>query len=227
MESLVRFSDYDIFGYLASGLVALGIYDLGFGTHFVVGAEWSVTHGAFIVIAAYVLGHVVAAFATPIFDRFFVRTLLGRPSDILMRPHKPSPCFNWRKWVLSGYLEPLNEEVQRRVLERAGLKDAENDPYRGERIFWRAWPLIKRDPIPYARMDAFLRLYGFCRNFSFICLIGALAFLFRPPILPGLPPSRYLPAILMMAVSVVLFQRYLKFFRAYGSEVLTTYAEPE
>jgi hypothetical protein len=73
-------------------------------------------------------------------------------------------------------------------------------------------------------MDVFLRLYGFCRNFSFICLVAAAACFYRAAL-----PRWRAPAISawgLLFVFLAVFHRYLKFFRAYGAEVLSTYAEP-
>lgn len=231
MDGLVKFSDYDIFGYLASGIVGLWVCDAMFGTQIVTIESWTVTHGAFAIIAAYVLGHGIAASATLILDRLLVRECLGNPTGILLADHSASrsrkggKAFNWRKWVLSGYLEPLPSAVQQRVLERA--KIAPDDQDKGEKAFYRAWPIIKRDPMPYARMESFLRLYGFCRNFSFISLAAAIAFYFRPPVIPTLQQGSLFPATCALLSAVVMFHRYLKFFRAYSAEVFTTYAEPE
>jgi len=231
MDGLVKFSDYDIFGYLASGLVVLALCDTTLCTHIVFDADWTVAHSAFVVIAAYMAGHIVAAGATLFFDRLFVRNVFGRPSDILMND-APAPestgtwlqRFNWRKWLLSGFLEPLMPEVQRRVLARAGL--AASDGGRGEKAFWRAWPVIKRDALPYARMESFLRLYAFCRNMSFVSFVAAIVFLFRAPSLPDVPENSWYPFWAALLVSVAMFHRYLKFFRAYSAEVFSTYAEP-
>jgi hypothetical protein len=222
MDGFVRFSDYDIFGYLSCGLVALGIWDASFGSHLVLGVEWTITHGAVTIIAAYVAGHANAAAATLILDRIVVRGTCGTPATILMsRRSSKKRGVNWRKWLLSGFLEPLSSEVQERVRLRSGLHNPS-----GEDVFWKAWPIVKRDPVPYGRVDAFLRLYGFCRNFSFVMLAAAVLFFFFPPTIEGQLINRYQASAGAFLVSLVMFHRYLKFFRAYSAEVLSTYAEP-
>lgn len=226
MDGLARFSDYDIFGYLSCGLVALGVWDASLHTHLVLGTEWTITHGAAVVIAAYVIGHGIAASATLVLDRLIVRSIFGTPANILMKNHahktgSKRPFFNWRKWLLSGFLEPLSPKVQERVRERAKLTNPS-----GEDVFWRAWPIIKRDPVPYARVDSFLRLYGFCRNFSFVMLCAAILFFIYPPTIDQTPIDRVEASVGAFAISLVMFHRYLKFFRAYSAEVLSTYAEP-
>ncbi len=87
--------------------------------------------------------------------------------------------------MLSGYLEPLPESVQDAALMRAGI--AAYTKGVGEIVFWKAWPVIKRDALPYTRMDAFLRLYGFCRNLSFAALVAA-----------GLPPVLKTPSLVFL-----------------------------
>lgn len=221
---LVKFSDYDLFGYFVSGLVMLGVIDEVTKTKLVIGADWTqVEHTAFVIIAAYVLGHITASAAALFFDRILVRKALGTPSEILFgEPVKGH--FNWKKWLLSGFFEPLPESIKAAALAQAGIaKYAKGD---GEIVFWKAWPVIKRDALPYARMDAFLRLYGFCRNLSFVAFVAGVAFVFKPPAIPGMAPPAWAPAVTMFAVSLAMFHRYLKFFRLYSVEVISTYAEP-
>lgn len=220
---LVKFSDYDLFGYFASGLVTLGIIDEVAKTKLVIGAEWTVGHSAFVIIAAYVLGHIMASAATLLFDRILVRKAMGIPSEIMFGKPVKGP-FNWKAWLLSGFFEPLPEGVKAAALTRAGI--AQYSKGVGEIIFWKAWPVIKRDALPYARMDAFLRLYGFCRNLSFTTLVAGVAFIFKVPTVPGMTLPAWVPAVTMFAVSLAMFHRYLKFFRAYSVEVISTYAEP-
>ncbi len=220
---LVKFSDYDLFGYFASGIVTLGIIDEVAGTTLVIGADWTFGHGAFVVIAAYVLGHIMASAATLFFDRLLVRKLLGMPSEVLF--DDPVDGFDWKAWLLSGYLEPLPAGVKSAVLTRAGLNGTEKGA--GETVFWKAWPVIKRDAPALCADDAFLRLYGFCRNFSFTTFLAGVAFCFTTPAVPDTSFPGWAPAATMFAVSLAMFHRYLKFFRAYGVEIFSTYAEPK
>ena len=228
MDGLSKLSDYDIFGYLAPGLVLLVVCDLTFGTT-VFANGMTVTTGALVVIASYVIGHATAAGAAFFWDRILVRGLMGMPTEILMRK-RVKGGFAWRKWFFSGFFDPLPTEVRKRVLSRAGFTEEEfdeapNDNW-GERVFARAWPIIKRDPVPYGRMESFLRLYGFCRNISFVAFVVALIFLIYPSASFGLPANSPVPALAALLISLVMFHRYLKFLRLYSFEVFSTYAEP-
>lgn len=243
MESLFRFSDYDIFGYLVSGLAVLGVCDATIATHLVLDVEWTVTHVGFVIISAYVIGHIVASAATLIFDRLLVRGLIGTPSNLLMRRKTGERAperekrekwrRGWARWMLGEYLEPIDSSVRSRVIERAGIDPhaADNDAELGEKVFWRAWPVIKRAPIPYGRMDSFLRLYGFCRHLSFVSLLAAIGFAYaiwvHPPPASDTPRPDVWWIFGALTISVVLFRRYLKFFRLYGVEIFSTYAESE
>lgn len=228
MDGVSKLSDYDIFGYLAPGLVLLAVSDATFGTS-IFASGLTVTTGALIVIAAYVLGQISAAAAALVWDRVLVRAVMGMPTEILMRK-RSAARFGWRKWLFSGYFEPLPSEVRKRALTRAGFSeedaDAAPDQKWGERVFARAWPVLKRDPVPYGRMESFLRLYGFCRNISFVAFVVAILFWITPPVLPSITAGALAPALLALAVSVAMFHRYLKFLRLYSFEVFTTYAEP-
>jgi hypothetical protein len=227
MDGISKLSDYDIFGYLAPGLVLFAICDISFGTTLF--TDMTVATGAFVLIAAYVLGHATAAAATLLWDRIIVRSFLGMPTSNLMAKSQKWRV-PWRKWLLSGYYDPLPSTVRERVITRAGFTVAQvdaapNDGW-GEKVFARAWPVIKRDPVPYARMDSFLRLYGFCRNISFVAFVMAVVFWINPPTVTGVSVDGALFGWTALAVSVVMFHRYLKFFRLYSFEVFSTYAEP-
>jgi hypothetical protein len=228
MEKLVRFSDYDVFGYLAPGFVLMGICDVAIGTNLVTGVEWTVVHTGFVIIVGYVIGHGVAAFSTPILDRLIVRKLIGTPTKLLMQKRRDSRLPRWIRIMLGEYLTPLPADVQDRIIERAGLQPHSAIADNSESLFYRAWPVIKREPIPYGRMDSFLRLYGFCRSLSVVSLISAVALLFawvQHPTGAKLPSGLGWWIVIALVISVTMFKRYLKFFRLYGIEVLSTFAE--
>ena len=223
MSNLVRFSDYDVFGYLIPGLVLIACWDLVQGTHFVWEHEnWTISAAAFVVILGYVLGHIAAALATLCFDRLLVRGVIGAPPVLLFkRSRQPS----WHAWILGEYLVPLHPHVRERVIAAAGLDPAKATTDIGETLFWRAWPVIKRDPIPCARMESFLRLYGFCRNFSFVSLVAAVAIATAPLFPHGANDVDPRWAILALFISAAMFYRYLKFLRLYSVEIFSTFAE--
>lgn len=228
MDGVSKLSDYDIFGYLAPGLVLLAVSDATLGSS-IFASGLTVITGALIVIAAYVLGQISAAAAALVWDRLLVRAIMGMPTEILMRK-RAQARFGWQRWLFSGYFEPLPSEVRKRALARAGFTeedaDAAPDGKWGEKVFVRAWPVLKRDPVPYGRMESFLRLYGFCRNISFVAFVVGILFWMEPPEISWIAAGDLAPALIALTISIAMFHRYLKFLRLYSFEVFTTYAEP-
>jgi hypothetical protein len=230
MDKLLRLSDYDIFAYLVPGLVVLGMWDIVFGTNLVTDAEWTVAHTGFVIVLGYVIGHVVAAVSTPVLDRFIVRGLVGPPMKLLMQRTRDARLSIWRRWLFGGYMDPLPASVQDRVIQRAGLSahDVVTDLEASEALFFQAWPVIKREPIPYSRMDSFLRLYGFCRSLSVVSLLCALGLFYvwvQHPAGAKVTTGLGWWIVLAFILSITMFKRYLRFFRSYGVEVLSTFAE--
>jgi hypothetical protein len=113
LDKLLRFSDYDVFGYVASGLAALAFWDLAFGTSYVVGAQWTVASGALTIGGAYMLGQILASPSSWLIERRFVRKVLGSPSVILMDDVR----LGWRRFLKAVIL----------TLSRVGLRCRECD----------------------------------------------------------------------------------------------------
>lgn len=209
MNDFFRFSDYDLFAYLASGLAALGVWDLALSTHLVLGATWNVNTAALTLAGAYVLGHLVATPAAWILQHHVTHGLLRSPSEVLVG----TTPLAWRSWlrrtVLRTYYSPLDGSVRTRIRQNA--RGCSPHPT-GEELFWCAFPLARDQPMTYGRMEAFLRLYGFCRNVAFVGIVGSIA-LFST----GANPTT---AALLGLGGLGMFHRYLKFYRAYALEVL-------
>jgi hypothetical protein len=230
VDKLFRFSDYDLFGYLAAGIIVFGLCDFTIGTQIVWKDSWSISSAVAVILGGYVLGHIVSGLAALIVDRWLVRSLLGTPANLLFRADTRKITL-FQRVVLGDFLKPLHPSLRSRVLERAGMSaQTAEQPEAGEELFWRAWPIIKREPIPYGRADSFLKLYGFCRTLSFISFVAALVFAAKA--YTGwnslqLSAQTYLTlAVAAAVVSFVMFRRYLRFFRAYSLEVFSTFAEP-
>jgi hypothetical protein len=232
MDDLARFSDYDVFAYLASGLGALVVWDLAFSTHYVLGANWTVASGALIIAAAYIIGQILAAPSGWFIERKFVRHVLLRPLVVLMETEK----LGWRKFLkktlLQDYYNPLDSGLQRKVRERASAENG-GDYLAGDALFWCAFPVAKRDSHAYPRMDSFLRLYGFCRNMAFVGFAGA--FLIAAVAVvewaslgwSDLVARQFRWGLLALLIGFGMLHRYLKFFRLYAVEVFVSYSYKE
>lgn len=227
MENYLRFSDYEIFGYLAAGFAGLWVWDFVFHTGWIIGTHWSAADGVAAVFFAYVVGHMMAWPAAWVFEDVLVRRVLRLPSQVLFREPVSEPGHGWRK-VFPDYHKPLRRPIAERVLANAGNEGRAD--VSGEDLFWIAFAVSKRDPAACARMDQFLKLYGFCRNIGFIGVASSVLIL-----VVALWRSRatgwsselwyqLLWAWLALAAGVIMFYRYLKFYRLYAVEVFVGYA---
>jgi hypothetical protein len=122
----------------------------------------------------------------------------------------------WRARLLPGYHRPLPEETRQRVLKKAKEKAGIGEP--GRALFLHCHSLVKREQVVLERLNSFLNLYGFCRNVSAASLLAV------PILMAG---REWWWALAAAVVAVVMFQRYLKFFRHYTTEVFVSYAEVE
>jgi hypothetical protein len=229
MDKFLRFSDYDIFAYLATGLASLLAWDFAFGTHWVLGATWAAADAIASIFAAYIVGQIIASPAAWVLERRFVRRILGSPSRVLFCEPPPGRLRQLKQRLFPDYYMPLDRRLAERVREKArseGQPDAS-----GESLFWTAFARSKRDAGTYARMDAFLKLYGFCRNIAFVgvasaALIGVGAiWQARTSGLNSEIRNHLLWAGVALLAGVAMFYRYLKFHRLYSVEVFVGYAE--
>lgn len=229
MDKLARFTDYDVFAYIASGLAALVVWDIVFSTHYVLSSNWTASTGALTIAAAYIVGQILAAPSGWLVERQFVHHILYRPSVVLLSGKR----LGWRKilknTLLQDYYTPLASSVLVKVRERAVAELGVE--VTGETIFWCAFPAAKKDHSAYARMDGFLKLYGFCRNIAFVSLAGA-CFIAIDAVLEWSckgPTDHVVQqlnwASIALLVGLGMLHRYLKFFRLYNVEVFVSYSE--
>jgi hypothetical protein len=214
------FSVYDFFGYLASGAVVLAGCTAAFVGYAPFEESPALLIGFILVITVYILGHIVANLSGDLIERRLVRARLSPPTDILLGFHSPK---EWDARLFPGYSKPLPSEVQDRVKKLA-------EPRTGESLFFHCHAVMKSDSVVQGRLETFLNLYGFCRNMTLALLIVAL-FLGAGMILetaetgPDVGPGWWLAASVVGAVG--MFYRYLKFYRQYGLELLTSFAEKD
>lgn len=212
------FSLYDFFGYLASGVIVLAALTTAFIGYEPLQKSPSLLVGLLLIITAYVVGHIVGNLAGDLIERRLVRNRLRPPTDILLGSHAPGRLV---RTILPGYSTPLPARVQEQVKELAGSRS-------GETLFFHCHAVMKSDSVVQGRLETFLRLYGFCRNMAValsiaaICLAIGLA-LDTAETGSDVAPGWWLAAAVLSALGMLY--RYLKFYRQYASELLTSYAE--
>jgi hypothetical protein len=85
------------------------------------------------------------------------------------------------RYLVGRYYEALPELMRGKVLDSTAraLGVAREALREGEEVFQHAFPIARRSKDVVARLDDFLKLYGFNRNLSFVALTAAVMFLVR------------------------------------------------
>lgn len=213
----VPFSVYDFFAYLSSGVVWLLTADYIFDLGFLQRENISSVLAVALILFAYVCGHMVAHFSSFIFEHLVVGRILKRPNAILLgeKPH-------WIvfAWICPNYFRALPKDTQERINAQAESRGAKGT---GESLFLHVYPIVSAISSVQSRLDDFRNQYGFARNMSFAFVTSAIALVVAH--FMGSHPVRLRWALLSGFAGIVLFYRYLKFFRQYSYELFLRYAE--
>jgi hypothetical protein len=213
----IPFDPYDFFGYLASGLLIVVSMEFLFGIPQVMGRQLGTIGTAILILGIYVAGQAVATPAKAILEDGFVGKILKRPSINLFRKTRPAVG----SLIFPGYYKPLPELISKRILSKAG-SDGFGAP--GEALFLhvRYNSEVVSDEKLMTKLNGFLNKYGFARNLAFTSLSTGIAMIYKGTALSDLPMKKY--GTIALGAGVLLFYRYLKFFRQYSYEMFNAYA---
>ena len=226
MNNWFPFTDYDFYAYLTAGMIVLFSLDYGTsGGAIAFKDNWPFVHIVFAVAVAYVVGQITAALASNLFEHWIARRVLHPPVAVMMG-------FGERRvrerligrWIVGRYYEPLPKNMRLLILQgvsrRLGKEPRDiTDP---EDVFQVAFPAARKIENAAGRMDEFRKLYGFSRNIALAGLIGSVAIIYRGGTIER--DDLYWWSLVVFLMSVMMFGRFLKFYAAYGAEVLRTYA---
>src|SRR5262245_27511607 len=143
----LSFAPYDFFGYLTCGFAFLAGLQMAFGFPPVLGRQLTLIDSLFLLLAVYVVGHVLATPAKAFLEDVIVHRVLNRPSVNLFRERKPT----FRGIFFPGYYQPLSKTAQEAVRERVR---AEGGRMEGEDLFVhvRFSQELRRDQALMARL---------------------------------------------------------------------------
>lgn len=214
----IPFSGYDFFAYLSSGAVLVATADYVWGLGILGQREVGPTLGIALIILCYVTGQIVAHFSSWLLEYAVVKTILKKPTALLLGAKSYWKAF---AWVFPNYYRSLPINVQHRIREQARVRQCSPE---GEGFFLHAYAVAtSANEHLQARLDDFRNQYGFARNMSFAFFVAAVAIYIAYKV--GLHPVRLRWAILATVAGASLFYRYLKFFRQYSYELFLRYAE--
>ncbi len=220
MERL-PFSVYDFFGYLSAGFLIMVATSSAFVGEAPLEDNPNFTLAILLVVLAYICGQVIATLAGFWLEGLLVGKAIKRPTDHLFGDYNTGT----RECLFPAYCTALPQPTQERV--RATAREFGLPAGDRKALFYHCHARVKKEPVPQERLATFLNLYGFCRNCSLALLLGGAA-LFAGSLHGSaetgiVSPGWWVGGALLCAV--VLFYRYLKFFRHYALEVFTSYAE--
>lgn len=217
VDQKIPFTSYDFWAYLSAGFLLLLAMDQISGTQLLTRDSWTVVQGGVAVVCAYTLGHLVASMSSLFFERFFVGVVLGYPRNVVLgQPTAPK----WLRVCMPGYFKVLPNETVQRVLDKARAEQVVGP---GEALFWLAYRGARSEPAVMSRLDNFLNLYGFCRNMALVSFMDAGMLYWSYRWNEG-PETHLYFSWAAIAVGTGLIFRYLKFFRLFSIEVLTSFA---
>jgi hypothetical protein len=212
----IPFSVYDFFAYLSSGTILLATADYIIGFGLLQKDKVGPIFAVFLIVIAYVCGHIVAHFSSAVLEQVAIGRILKRPNELLLG-ERPRRGF---AWVFRNYCRALPRATVERIkkqLESRGVAAT------GEAVFLHTYAVVTENTERQQRLDSFRNQYGFARNMCFAFGVSAIAIAVAR--LLGGHPVRWRWAALSAVVSVTLFYRYLKFFRQFSYELFLRYAE--
>lgn len=226
MNNRFPFTDYDFYAYLTAGMIVLFSLDFGIsGGAIAFKDNWPFVHVVFAVAVAYIVGQITAGIASIVLEHWIARRVLRPPVAVMMG--LGAQRIRERligRWIVGRYYEPLPKNIRlliiRGVSRTLGKQPEQiTDP---EEVFQVAFPEARKMENAARRMDEFRKMYGFSRNIALAGLVGTGAVVYRGATIER--GDLYWWGFVVFIVSVMMFGRFLKFYAAYGAEVLRTYA---
>lgn len=221
MRNWFPFTDYDFYGYLASGFVLLFAADYVLVEEtLMLRQDWAFVEIVLVVSVAYFVGQMIASPSSLLLEHWLARRVLQSPLSLMLS----APPTRWIERFVGCCLvgrnyQPLPESTRSRISEKTAIADLGNDP---EAVFAPAFVVARKNEDTCRRLDEFRNQYGLNRNMAFAVLCVAALFLGDSAI--GGDRQSYLFSGLSLVFAVGLFVRFLKFYSSYAAEVLRTFA---
>lgn len=211
------FSVYDFLAYLSAGSVLIASVDYVYGSPIMKTKDISAPTAIALLLAAYILGHVISHISNWLLESILIRRILDLPTTHLMSEVK---ILGFKCLVFPGYYRPLPASVQNRVKDGIASR---NCTATDDGLFLHCYSIATANLEKLqSRLDDFRTQYGFARNMSCSLLIAA-ATIFSYRISRHDLHIRW--AFIALTCGITMLYRYLKFFRQYSYELLIRYAE--
>ena len=213
MRSICPFADYDFWGFLTSGGYLVAVFSLALGINPFSEPTPPLLATILIIGAAYVVGHVNAALSSFLLEDRLTALWVGRPVEILTGEKQPPLAI--RK-LLPRFSSPLSP------LARANLESKFSQPARpsAQDVFFKAYHYSRRFSDSRERLDNFRNQYGFCRNAAMAALVSIPLWCSSASLLNISAAAAMTSAAF---VALMMFIRYLQFYRHFALEAVNTF----
>lgn len=228
MKGWFPLTDYDFYACVSAGILIVAAIDYSqFGGALTSRTEWSISQSIIWIGVSYLVGQIAAGPSSSILEHLIARKLFHTPTKILLGFEQP----RWREKTMAALFaqfeyralpSSVQERVKKAAAKRIGVPVDNLEP---EAIFQAAFPVARGVPDTVIRLDRFISLYGFARNISFASFVSMILLSisqWREP--------QPLTSWLILGAGVFaagMFGRFIKFYAAYGAEVLRTFSSVE
>lgn len=226
MKGWFPLTDYDFYACVISGALLIAAADyVFFGATLLNRGDWSVVQTVIWIGVAYVVGQIAAAPSSALIEHLLSRKWLHSPTTILLGLAEP----RWRERVIASVFaqheytpmpSKLRERIKAAAAHRLRCNEVELD---SETVFQIAFPVARGVSDTATRLDRFIALYGFARNLAFAALVASGILVFA--LLRAFDATTLWLLAAALVVFIGMFGRYIKFYAAYGAEVLRTFGK--
>lgn len=221
MKSNFPFTDYDFYGYIAAGLAILVFADYFLNSGGFFGQEkFTFITGTAVLAASYVAGHILAAPSQAFLENLILLRVLPKPTNVILGispqnfflraiaavfvGHEYSPLA---KKQIGKILSDISEELEKSVGELTQ-----------DEIFETAYQQARLNEYSRERLNIFLNLYGFSRNFCMALILAIPMFIFGDH-----GYDKKIGAAIMSVFVVCMFGRFVKFYCCYMRVIYRAY----
>lgn len=217
MDQKIPFTTFDFWAYLSAGFLFLFVADQVAGTGFLAREKWTVIQGVVALSGAYVVGQLATSISALVFERILVGKLLGYPPDVLFGYPKASRLI---RPFFPDYFCYLPDRTRQLALEKGQAAGVSGS---SDALFLAAYTNARATPVVFAKLETFLNQYVFCRNTALIAFVDA-ALLYWSYRWGAGPVDHLHWSWVAVALGIGMTFRYLKYYRNYAVEVLTSFA---
>lgn len=211
------FEKYEFLAILPPGFLLLSVNYIHFNLKTIFHSE-NVVHITSLILIAYVIGQMVAEFSLYTIEKY-TKVVLGDPAHILADKCKDNIKI---PFLSSNYQKPFKSRMKDLYLDRLLTERVKDEELSGW-VYENVLSAAKNDsnPLIDSKLQGWVRLFGFARNCTMAISIQSIIFVITYFITKS--QHNLWLALIAFFVSIILYLRYLRFFKTYSIELISWY----